>query len=398
MRVIVADDRREVREAMRLLFEQEHIELVCEAAGVDALLAGVARTPADLLLFDWDLSGASGPELVRAVRAIAADAEGHRHERPAGSPGPRVGRRCRRIREQGGPARAIAAGDGRGRGCGAPGGGERRGGMMRTPAQRLPQEAAGIPDHLRHHHRGVRAGGDGQHGREDQPAGQRRHPVLRRQGDRRGRLGLVDELLDADAGEQDRRDREGRRRAGGIGRASPCCSTKDAVDDQHGHARHDHRQRPARARSTSRSRSPTRRAGRCGSEDRGKVVVGSDIAKKLRAEVGKTVMLRGVPFEVVGIMDKTLTAPDNSAMISLPDAQALFIKDLPEVVQKQVQASIIATGITVYTEEGRRSRRAGQDHRDSRCPGVQGRRVPRPSRRRWPTAPRSSTRSSSGWP
>ena len=87
-------------------------------------------------------------------------------------------------------------------------------------------------------------------------------------------------------------------------------------------------------------------------EDRGKVVVGSDIAKKLNAEVGKTVMLRGVPFEVVGIMDKTLTAPDNSAMISLPDAQQLFIKDLPEVVQKQIQGSLLATGITVYTDKG----------------------------------------------
>lgn len=71
MRVIVADGRREVREAVRLLFEQEDIDLVGQAADVDALLAGVARTPADMLLFDWDLSGASGPALVRAVRAIA---------------------------------------------------------------------------------------------------------------------------------------------------------------------------------------------------------------------------------------------------------------------------------------------------------------------------------------
>lgn len=87
-------------------------------------------------------------------------------------------------------------------------------------------------------------------------------------------------------------------------------------------------------------------------EDRGKVVLGADIAKKLKGEVGKTVGLRGAPFQVVGIMDKTLTAPDSSAMISLPDAQQLFIKDLPEVVQKQVQPSVMATGITVYTKKG----------------------------------------------
>ena len=87
-------------------------------------------------------------------------------------------------------------------------------------------------------------------------------------------------------------------------------------------------------------------------EDRGRVVLGSDIAKTLNAEVGKTVMLRDVPFEVVGIMDKTLTVPDNSAMISLPDAQQLFVKDLPEVVQNQIQGSLLATDITVYTQKG----------------------------------------------
>jgi putative ABC transport system permease protein len=87
-------------------------------------------------------------------------------------------------------------------------------------------------------------------------------------------------------------------------------------------------------------------------EDRGKVVLGSEIAKTLNAEVGKTVMLRDVPFEVVGLMDKTLTAPDNSAMISLSDAQQLFVKDLPEFVQKQIQGGLLATDITVYTQKG----------------------------------------------
>ena len=51
--------------------------------------------------------------------------------------------------------------------------------------------------------------------------------------------------------------------------------------------------------------------------DRGKAVVGCDIAKALGAKVGGTVDLRGKPFEVVGIYDKTLTAPDNTVAISL---------------------------------------------------------------------------------
>ncbi len=63
-------------------------------------------------------------------------------------------------------------------------------------------------------------------------------------------------------------------------------------------------------------------------------------------------MLRDTPFQVVGIMDKTLTAPDNSASISLADAQVLFVKDLPEIVRKRVQASMMATGLTVYIKKG----------------------------------------------
>jgi putative ABC transport system permease protein len=86
--------------------------------------------------------------------------------------------------------------------------------------------------------------------------------------------------------------------------------------------------------------------------DRGKAVVGSDLVKKLGAEVGKTITLRGRRFEVVGIMDKTLTAPDQSVMVSLADAQQMFMADLPEMVRSQVQPEKLATGITVYLQAG----------------------------------------------
>ena len=42
------------------------------------------------------------------------------------------------------------------------------------------------------------------------------------------------------------------------------------------------------------------------------MVVGSDLVKKLGAKVGGNVTVRGEQFKVVGIMDKTLTAPDTS--------------------------------------------------------------------------------------
>jgi putative ABC transport system permease protein len=87
-------------------------------------------------------------------------------------------------------------------------------------------------------------------------------------------------------------------------------------------------------------------------DDRGKIVVGSDLVAKLGAEVGGLVTIRGQEFEVVGIMDKTLTAPDTSVSMLLPDAQQLFKKMLPEVLQGQVHLEELATGFTVYTEVG----------------------------------------------
>ena len=87
-------------------------------------------------------------------------------------------------------------------------------------------------------------------------------------------------------------------------------------------------------------------------DDRGKAVVGSDIAKALDAEVGKNVELRGQAFEVVGIYGKTLTAPDNTVTISMADAQQLLYKQLPAIVQQQVDPDQLATGITAYPEPG----------------------------------------------
>jgi putative ABC transport system permease protein len=87
-------------------------------------------------------------------------------------------------------------------------------------------------------------------------------------------------------------------------------------------------------------------------EDRGVAVVGADLVDMLNAEVGKTITIKGRDFEVVGIMDKTLTAPDSSVMISLPEAQELFVKSLPEMVQGNLEASSLATDITVYPEKG----------------------------------------------
>jgi putative ABC transport system permease protein len=86
--------------------------------------------------------------------------------------------------------------------------------------------------------------------------------------------------------------------------------------------------------------------------DQGVAVMGSDVAKALNAQVGGTVELRGKPYTVVGIYEKTLTAPDTTVAVSLADAQQMFYTQLPVIIQKQVDPSDLATSITAYPKAG----------------------------------------------
>jgi putative ABC transport system permease protein len=84
----------------------------------------------------------------------------------------------------------------------------------------------------------------------------------------------------------------------------------------------------------------------------GVATVGSDLVKKLGAEVGKPITVKGRQFKVVGIMDKTLTAPDSEVFISMADAQELYVKELPKVIQTRVDSRDLATGITAFVKPG----------------------------------------------
>ena len=81
-------------------------------------------------------------------------------------------------------------------------------------------------------------------------------------------------------------------------------------------------------------------------------VLGSDLARKFGKSVGDTLEIRGQPFEVVGILEPTLTAPDATALVPLAAAQEMFLHDLPPVVRQNVRADELATDITVYPAEG----------------------------------------------
>jgi putative ABC transport system permease protein len=87
-------------------------------------------------------------------------------------------------------------------------------------------------------------------------------------------------------------------------------------------------------------------------DDIGAVVVGFDLVDKLGAKVGGTVTVRGEQFTVVGILDKTLTAPDTTVEMTLADAQRIFMQDLPEVIRGQVNQADLVTGFVVYPTPG----------------------------------------------
>jgi putative ABC transport system permease protein len=89
-------------------------------------------------------------------------------------------------------------------------------------------------------------------------------------------------------------------------------------------------------------------------EDEGQhvTVLGSDIARKYSKQVGDTIELKGAQFEVIGILEPTLTAPDQAASVPFRASQELFHRTLPPVVQIGVNAADVATSITVYPEPG----------------------------------------------
>jgi putative ABC transport system permease protein len=87
-------------------------------------------------------------------------------------------------------------------------------------------------------------------------------------------------------------------------------------------------------------------------EDRGVAVVGCDLVEKLGAQVGGTIELRDETFRVVGILEPTLTAPDNQVMIPLEDAQELFYETLPPAIRRSVHAGDLVSAVTLFPEDG----------------------------------------------
>jgi putative ABC transport system permease protein len=86
--------------------------------------------------------------------------------------------------------------------------------------------------------------------------------------------------------------------------------------------------------------------------ENGKVALGSDLVKKLGAKVGGTVKVRDKRYEVVGIANKTLTAPDTAVFMTLSDAQKIAASDLPDVVKNTVNPATLVSDFVLYPEKG----------------------------------------------
>jgi putative ABC transport system permease protein len=95
----------------------------------------------------------------------------------------------------------------------------------------------------------------------------------------------------------------------------------------------------------------------------GEVVLGSDISSEFKKKVGDTVALPVRPsdakpdfvnhmFTVVGILNKTQTAPDTGAFVSVADAQMLLSESLPAAIRGSVDTTKLTQSITVYGKPG----------------------------------------------
>ena len=67
--------------------------------------------------------------------------------------------------------------------------------------------------------------------------------------------------------------------------------------------------------------------------DRGVAVLGTDFAAARKLGVGGRLEVAGLSWRIVGVLDKTLTAPDRFAMVPIEDARDLWLRRDPLLVQ-----------------------------------------------------------------
>jgi putative ABC transport system permease protein len=82
--------------------------------------------------------------------------------------------------------------------------------------------------------------------------------------------------------------------------------------------------------------------------DAGVTVIGADLAERYGLRVGDPFTMRDREFEVIGVLERTLTFPDKIAYVPLADAQAIYVESVPEAFEERTDE--LATQIEVFPE------------------------------------------------
>jgi putative ABC transport system permease protein len=80
-------------------------------------------------------------------------------------------------------------------------------------------------------------------------------------------------------------------------------------------------------------------------------VVGADLAKKKKVGLGDTLKIRNHDFEVIGLLETTLTQPDSTAYVPLADAQRILYESLPQGLRGLAKPDQLLTIINVFPAE-----------------------------------------------
>ncbi|MEO8246338.1 MAG: ABC transporter permease [Chloroflexota bacterium] len=83
--------------------------------------------------------------------------------------------------------------------------------------------------------------------------------------------------------------------------------------------------------------------------DRGVAVIGADLAEHYGVRVGDRLTVREHEFEIVGVLERTLTFPDKIAYVPLRDAQEIYVESVPQALDYRTDE--LATQIEVFPDD-----------------------------------------------
>jgi len=81
-------------------------------------------------------------------------------------------------------------------------------------------------------------------------------------------------------------------------------------------------------------------------------VLGSSVAQKRQIEVGDAIVVHDETFEVVGILEPTLSTPDVTIALPFSTGQRLVHEELPAMLRDQVEATDLASQFIVFPAPG----------------------------------------------